>query len=238
MQEEHAMPRNLTLIIHWFFDQLLPPFLRDSRWLMGLVFRLALGSKYHYYLDFKDRLPELSEQEIQGYYTRLADTFIQRKTDLNTASIKAVLNASLGNSLLDVACGSGWLSHQLAAKGFAVIGGDIMPPVAKGANPVFSSVDVTQLPFADQQFDTVVCAHTLEHVQDIQQALAELRRVCKHRLIIVLPCQREYRYTFDLHIHFFPYEYKVRQLLGSQAAVQRCGGDFVIIEDQTNEQQP
>lgn len=225
------MPRNLTLIIHWLLDQLLPPVLRDSRWLMAPVFRLALGSNYHYYLSFKDHLPELSEQDIQGYYTLLADTFIQRKTDLNTASIKAVLNASQGKSVLDVACGSGWLSQQLATKGFKVTGGDIMPPVAQGTNPVFNSVDITQLPFADGQFDTVICAHTLEHVHNIQQALAELRRVCKQRLIIVLPCQREYRYTFDLHIHFFPYEYKVRQLLGSKANIQRCSGDFVIIED-------
>ncbi len=231
------MPRNLTLLIHWFLDQLLPPFLRDSRWLMAPIFRLALGSKYHYYLDFKDRLPELSEQEIQGYYTLLADTFIQRKTDLNTASIKAVLDAASGQNLLDVACGSGWLSHQLAAKGFAVTGGDLVSPAAEQANPLFCSLDITQLPFADQQFDTVVCAHTLEHVKDIQLALAELRRVCKQRLIIVLPCQREYRYTFDLHLHFFPYEYKVRQLLGSKAQIQVAGGDFVIIEDQTKQQE-
>lgn len=229
------MPRNLTLLIHWFFDQLLPPFLRDSRWLMAPVFRLALGAKYHYYLDFKDRLPELSEQEIQGYYTLLADTFIQRKTDLNTASVNAVLDAALGANLLDVACGSGWLSYQLAERDFQVTGGDIIPPVAQGTNPVFSSMDVTQLPFADKHFDTVVCAHTLEHVKDIQLALAELRRVCKQRLIIVLPCQREYRYTFDLHLHFFPYEYKVRQLLGSNAQIQVAGGDFVVIEDQIKE---
>lgn len=234
------MPRNLTLIIHWLLDKLLPPVLRDSRWLMTPLFRLALGSKYHYYMAFKNRLPELSEQDIQGYYTLLADTFIQRKTDLNTASIKAVLEASSGKTLLDVACGSGWLSQQLAERDFQVTGGDIIPPVAQGTNPVFSSMDVTQLPFADNHFDTVVCAHTLEHVQNIQQALAELRRVCKHRLIIVLPCQREYLYTFDLHLHFFPYEYKVRQLLNlhkphNQASIQKLGGDFFIIENQSPE---
>ena len=237
------MSRNFTLLIHWLLDELLPPVLRDNRWLMGSLFRLALGPKYTHYLTFKDNLPQLSETELQGYYTLLADTFIQRKTDLNRASIKAVLEASSGKTLLDVACGSGWLSQQLAERDFQVTGGDIIPPVAQGTNPVFNNMDVTQLPFADNHFDTVVCAHTLEHVQNIQQALAELRRVCKHRLIIVLPCQREYLYTFDLHVHFFPYEYKVRQLLKvneqpSQAKIQKLGGDFVIIEDQLPEDSP
>ena len=47
--------------------------------------------------------------------------------------------------------------------------------------------------------------HTLEHVQRIDLALAELRRVAKHRLIIVVPKERPYRYSFNLHLHFFPY---------------------------------
>jgi len=223
------MSRNITLLIHWLLDQLLPPFLRDSRWLMAPLFRLALGPKYHHYMRFKAQLPALSEAQIQGYYSLLADTFIQRKTDLNRQSINAVLaavndsgNADTGTGprlLLDVACGSGWLSHQLAEQGYQVTGGDIVPPVSTQDNPVFCSTDITQLPFADNHFDTVVCAHTLEHVQDIQQAVAELRRVCRTRLIIVLPCQREYLYTFDLHVHFFPYEYNVRQLLGAKANV-------------------
>jgi ubiquinone/menaquinone biosynthesis C-methylase UbiE len=48
--------------------------------------------------------------------------------------------------------------------------------------------------------------HTLEQVKNIDQALREIRRVCKKRQMIVVPCEKKYRCTFDLHIHFFPYE--------------------------------
>lgn len=41
-------------------------------------------------------------------------------------------------------------------------------------------------------------------------ALAELRRVAKRRLIIVVPKQRNYKYTFELHINFFPYLFDLK----------------------------
>jgi hypothetical protein len=42
-------------------------------------------------------------------------------------------------------------------------------------------------------------------VLDIRAAIAELRRICTRRLVIVVPLEREYRFTFNAHIHFFPY---------------------------------
>jgi ubiquinone/menaquinone biosynthesis C-methylase UbiE len=234
------MNRNLTLIVHFVLDQCVPPWLRDQRWLMAPLFRLVLGPKAWHYLDFKDRLPYLSEQDIQAYYTLLADTFIRRKTDLNRQSVQAVLRAVQGSTVLDVACGSGWLSQQLARQGLQVVAADITAPdpTIGQANPMFCVADVTQLPFKDGAFDTVVCAHTLEHVSDMAAALSEIRRVCRRRLIVVIPCQREYRYTFDLHVHFFPYAYKLQQLMGAGVRIDKAGGDFVAIEDMLHAVQP
>ena len=40
-------------------------------------------------------------------------------------------------------------------------------------------IDITDLPFADESFDTVVCNHVLEHVPDDRRAMHELRRVLR-----------------------------------------------------------
>jgi ubiquinone/menaquinone biosynthesis C-methylase UbiE len=64
---------------------------------------------------------------------------------------------------------------------------------------------IDRLPFPDASFDTVICTHVLEHILDLRGMVSELRRVCRRRLIIVVPREREYRYTFNPHFHFFPY---------------------------------
>ena len=227
------LSRNFTLVVHFILDRVLPPVLRDSRWFMAPVFKLLFGAKAHYYLDFKDKLHQLSDQDINRYYEVLADTFIQRETDLNVESIDYICDNIQGDTVLDIASGRGFLSYKMAELGYTVTGADIVQPAGAGAsqNPVFLTAEITDLPFQDNQFDTVVCTHTLEHIRDLPRALSEVRRVCKKRLIVVVPCQREYRYTFDLHIHFFPYAYNLRQHTGAQGEITKAGGDFIYTED-------
>ncbi len=53
--------------------------------------------------------------------------------------------------------------------------------------------DVTDLQFADRQFDVVVCTEVLEHVPDYQKAASELMRVTRHRLIVGVPYRQDTR---------------------------------------------
>lgn len=223
--------RNLTLIVHFMLDHILPPFMRDSRLVMSPLFYILFREKAAYYLDFKEKLHGLSDQQINEYYELLSDTFIQRETDLNRACIEFLEQQVLGAEVLDVACGKGYLSERMAEQGFSVTGVDIITPSATTDNPKYLEAEITKLPFPDKHFDTVVCTHTLEHIRDIEKAIAEIERVCKKRLIIVVPCQREYRYTFDLHIHFFPYEHKLREVLGPKGNIDKLGGDFFYVRD-------
>ncbi len=226
-----TVSRNVTLIVHFILDHLLPPVLRDSRVFMYPLFYLVFREKTADFLNFKEQLPILSNEQINQKYSLLGEKFIDRPTDLNRQCIDAIDKLVVGETVLDVACGSGFLSQRLVSKGKSVIGVDIIVPSAPSNNPRFISGEITALPFADKEFDTVVCTHTLEHIRDISKALDEIKRVCAKRLIIVVPCQREYRYTFDLHIHFFPYEYKLRQLVGNQGEIKKLNGDFLVTLD-------
>jgi SAM-dependent methyltransferase len=226
------LSRDFTLLIHFLFDQCLPPLLRDSKWFMWLPFKLLFRDKAEIFFSFKEQAPFLTPEQFREIYTRAAPVFIQRETDLNAASIAAIEQRIVGESVLDIACGRGFLTKRLAEK-YHVTGADIViDPALAEANPriIFHEANLENLPFADRQFDTVICAHTLEHVQHPAQAISELRRVCAKRLIVVVPRQRPYRYTFDLHLHFFPYAHDVLSLMG-RGQCQSAGGDWLYWEE-------
>jgi ubiquinone/menaquinone biosynthesis C-methylase UbiE len=47
--------------------------------------------------------------------------------------------------------------------------------------------DIYNLPFKDKKFKTVLCSHTIEHVDDPEKFLKELKRVGKEVVIVVPP---------------------------------------------------
>ncbi len=82
--------------------------------------------------------------------------------------------------LLDAGCGSGAMLTHLRRFG-PVTGVDVNPAAVeyaleRGVGPV-QVAGLERLPFADHEFDLLVCLDVLEHVLDDRLALAELRRV-------------------------------------------------------------
>lgn len=228
--------RDITNKINWVLDNLLPPLVRDSDALMRLLFFLVFRKQAKPFLEFKDRAPFLSQEEFLEYYEQVAEWFTKRPTDLNAGCLATILDIISGTSILDVGCGRGYLAQQMvqASPGVQVTGLDIFiaPDCLPQENLRFVTGSIEALPFSDRSFDTVVCTHTLEHIPDIEKAVSELRRVTRKRLLIVVPCQREYRYTFDLHVHFFPYEFSLQQIMKNpKAHISRIGGDFLYCED-------
>jgi ubiquinone/menaquinone biosynthesis C-methylase UbiE len=175
-------------------------------------FRLLFGRKAEYFFTFKDRATNAAAEDVHEIYAATADVHIKRDTDLNEACLGAIHANVVGATVLDVGCGRGHLAGQLCEAGFDVTGSDIR--ISDELRRRFSTIRFEQtraetLPFPDAGFDTVICTHTLEHVQDLTAAIKELRRVARRRLIVVVPRQRPYKYTFDLHLHFFPYEHSL-----------------------------
>jgi SAM-dependent methyltransferase len=228
------VPRNLTNRIRFVLDELLPPALRDSR-LFTACGRLVFGRDTPFFSRFKDEAVQYGAADLARTYERVHRYVLQRETDLNDRSLRRVLGALTGGTALEVGCGGGFLAermsrtHETTACDIVVDRG--LRARMPGARLLVA--EAASLPFGDASFDTVVCCHTLEHVPDIARAVAELRRVAIRRLVVVVPRQRAYHFTFDLHLHFFPYRYNLVGVLRPEGpfTCEDEGGDWVYIED-------
>jgi ubiquinone/menaquinone biosynthesis C-methylase UbiE len=157
-------------------------------------------------MNFKSVFHKLSQTEFEQYYKDY-DSFPKRETDLNSGSIKFILNhldSDKKIKILDVGCGYGYILSQIRNLGYKNLLGVDLANQIKYPNISIQISNIEKLPFEDKSFDTVICSHTLEHVINIRQTISELKRVAKKKLIITIPRQKYYKYTFDLHIHFFP----------------------------------
>ena len=89
-----------------------------------------------------------------------------------------------GQTILDLAAGTGTSSATFAARGAQVYPTDIstgMLAVGKQRQPHlhFVAGDATCLPYADNSFDAVTISYGLRNVEDPHQALREMLRVAK-----------------------------------------------------------
>ncbi len=103
--------------------------------------------------------------------------------------IPAELNKKEARRVLDLGCGSGWLSVYLARQGFEVVGQDISPQAVHLANTwasqedlkiSFEVGDASDLPYAKASFDAVVANSIFEHFT-LQQAQAMAKKI--HELL-------------------------------------------------------
>ncbi|MBM3165934.1 MAG: glycosyltransferase [Chloroflexi bacterium] len=105
-----------------------------------------------------------------------------------------------GQKVLEMGCGNGDLSLEIARLGFDVVGIDISEPgihqavelVQKenlDAKAQFMVMDATSLEFPDNSFDTILIAEVLEHVRDSRKLLEEAVRVVRNggRIIVSVP---------------------------------------------------
>jgi len=229
------MSRETSLRIRNVLDNGLPPALRDSRLVMYPLLRLALGRHARDFMDFKPSGFEMSEEEFADFYRRIAGSEVHGPTDLNTACADAILDLVRGKEVLEVGCGRGWLAARMAAVARRVTASDIVLSDAIGAigDVEFVAAPAESLPWPDDSFEVVVTTHTLEHVQDIQRALAELRRVARDLVVIVVPRERPYRYGFNPHLHFFPYSWSWQAVAGVVEGARLTDlGDWLYVEPQ------
>jgi ubiquinone/menaquinone biosynthesis C-methylase UbiE len=126
--------------------------------------------------------PQLSEAYDRRHFGGRSGQFILSK---DTAALQALLPPAPG-LVLDIPCGTGAYTAQLANLSYAIVAIDASAPMvqitaARQTNAAMGLAGIHDLPFASDSFDATVTLRLFSHFSrgEIAQALRELRRVIK-----------------------------------------------------------
>jgi len=140
-------------------------------------------------MTFRDQASPHPSPYAMGYSKEFLGLLARRNAE--TVAVHLLPHLRPGMKVLDCGCGPGTISVGLAK---AVAPGDLhgvdieasqiaMAQAAAQAgghgNARFQVSDATNLPFADNTFDVVHCHAVLMHVLNLDQVLAEVKRVLK-----------------------------------------------------------
>jgi SAM-dependent methyltransferase len=118
-----------------------------------------------------------------------------------------------GTRLLDVGCGSAWLSdHFEHYTGVDVSSAAVEAARARGREVLQGDVDAP-LPFADESFDGVVMKDLLEHVPDPVALVREVHRVLRPGGRVFASSPDAQRWVWDDYTHRRPFTRKSFRLL-------------------------
>lgn len=200
------MKRENTNRIRFILEDILPAFIRDSFLFRGLA-KAVWGKHIVDLAEFRRKAPFLTDKEYEDLYVN--HPRVHEGTDNSEACIQRIAEDIEGNDICDIGCGTGHLLTRLkelrpeiksmTGVDFAIDDAEELPGIE------YVAAKIEDLPFPDNTFDTVICTHVIEHILDYRAAIAELRRITKSKLIIIVPREREYKYTFNPHFNFFPY---------------------------------
>jgi ubiquinone/menaquinone biosynthesis C-methylase UbiE len=226
------MNRKVTNAIRYVMDELLPPAIRDNKYFMWPFFYIWFkGKGLDIAMNFKSKVYGFTEADYEELYRNQETMARDRITDLNEPSIKHMLKKldPEAKTLLDIGCGNGYWLSRIDRSKYDISACDIKNNLRNVDCPFYEG-NLEHLPFEDNQFDIVTCHHTLEHVMDLPKSIAEIKRVAKKQVVIVVPKQRYFYYTLDQHINFFPFKEILEHTVGIEKhTCEDVWGDWVYI---------
>ena len=111
---------------------------------------------------------------------------LRRAERLKTLQIDRVVELCLKDrdihSVLDAGTGSGVFAEAFYQRGLKIAGIDINPKMIETARQhvpecEFKAGELERLPYEDNRFDLVFCAHALHEADSLEKALSEAKRV-------------------------------------------------------------
>jgi SAM-dependent methyltransferase len=160
------------------------------------------------FIDVKRLIAELSDEQLMRsadeYFSTMTLASEQCRKPFSNPSDSIYLTRHLGLLLeaadlfrgarvLEVGCGTGWLSIALAQMGCEAIGVDISPAALRLADGLkaargvgqpglveFKAYDGQTLPLPDASVDRIVCFDAFHHVRDQGATLKEFARVLRN----------------------------------------------------------
>jgi len=84
-----------------------------------------------------------------------------------------------GLVVLDFGCGDGQMVRQLRESGYHAYGTDVVLSEQNQFIRLIPNDDAYRIPFDDRKFDAVISCSVLEHVKNLDEAVAEMHRVLK-----------------------------------------------------------
>lgn len=123
---------------------------------------------------------------------------------IQASVIMRMLNPQKGDLILDVGCGGGFFSYEIA-KTCRCVGVDwnihksLSYAMCKLSSVFYVEADVQKVPFKDGVFDKILLSSVLQMVEDDELLLKECHRVLKKEGIFVLSVPIEYVYIRKLN---------------------------------------
>jgi len=154
---------------------------------------------------------------VQESFTRQAEVYAVTPLVTDPTRIARLVEAvdpKPGGRVLEVACGPGFLALAFAQRCREAVGLDLTEaPLAIAeknrrqqglSNVRFQRGDADRLPFADGDFDVVVCRFAFHHLEEPARVLGEMARVCcrQGKVAVEDLVSSEHRARGDYHNRF------------------------------------
>ena len=132
--------------------------------------------------------------------------FYRKHLDAFYEKLYEMIEATECESLLDAGCGEGFVVDYLAQRNpnLKLTGIDVSSDAIEyakahfGEKARFRPGSVYKLPFSDKSFDTILCSEVLEHLDDPNRAVGELKRVARKHVVITVPHEPYFQWLNNL----------------------------------------